>query len=320
MTVVYREPLYDVAQLGHIELKTPDLESSAKWFSEVYGLSAVEEEKDRVHLRAWGDDVLSSLTLVAADQAGLGHVGWRTMSPQALDRRVAAIEASGLDGRWVDDSFGHGKAYRFTAVGGHEMEIYFETEKFVAPPGQEPALPNQPQRYAPHGAGASRIDHLNLLVPDVPASRKFQEEALGFKLRERLVPTPENEVGAWLSLMTKAHDLALTREPTDTDGRLHHLAYAVESREEVLRAADIFIEQGTTIEVGPAKHSRTQGFFLYVYEPGGNRVEVFAGGIHIHTPDWEPVTWNTESGGRGSAWGTVMPDSFSQHATPPYPA
>lgn len=319
MTSVYREPLYDVAQLGHTELRTPDLEASARWFTEVYGLYTVAEDRDRVHLRAWNDDVLSSLTLVASEQSGLGHVGWRTVSPQALDRRVAAIEAAGLEGRWVDDSFGHGRAYRFTAVGGHEMEVYFETEKYRAPAGEEPALPNQPQRYDPHGVAASRIDHINLLVPDVPASRAFQEEVLGFKLRERLEPTPDTEVGAWLSLMTKAHDLALTREPADTDGRLHHLAYAVESREDVLKAADIFMENGTAIEVGPAKHSRTQGFFLYVYEPGGNRVEVFAGGIHIHTPDWEPVVWNTESGGRGSAWGTVMPASFMQHATPPLP-
>ena len=42
--------------------------------------------------------------------------------------------------------------------------------------------------------------------------------------------------------------------------------------------------RGSTIEFGPTKHSRTQGLFLYVFEPGGNRVEVFAGGIQIYAP------------------------------------
>ncbi len=315
MTAVYREPIFDVAQLGHTELLTTTLEQSAEFFTKVYGLYPVAETADSVYLRAWNDDVLTSLKLTASDRAGLGHVAWRASSPEALDRRVAALKERGIEGEWIDD-IGHGKAFSFVAEGGHRMEVYFETEKFRAPAGQESYLPNQAQRYDPHGVAAAHIDHINLLVPDVVGARQFQEEALGFKLRERLVPTPENEVGAWLSLMTKAHDLALTREPADADGRLHHLAYAVETREDVLRAADIFLENGTPVEFGPAKHSRTQGFFLYVLEPGGNRVEVFAGGLHIYTPDWEPVTWTTEAGGRSTAWGLDVPPTFHTHATP----
>ncbi|MET0714687.1 MAG: VOC family protein [Mycetocola sp.] len=316
MTSVYREPIFDVAQLGHTELLTPTLEKSAAFFTEVYGLYPVAETADSVYLRAWNDDVLTSLKLTASQEAGLGHVAWRASSPQGLERRVAALTERGIEGRWIDGDIGHGKAYSFTAPGGHSMEVYFETEKFRPAPDQKPYLPNQPQRYNPHGVAAAHIDHINLLVPDVAASRAFQEEALGFKLRERLVPTEDNEVGAWLSLMTKSHDLALTREPAQTDGRLHHLAYAVETREDVLKAADIFMENGVFLEFGPAKHSRTQGFFLYVFEPGGNRIEVFAGGIHIFSPDFEPVTWTTESGGRGTAWGLGVPDSFHSHATP----
>jgi catechol 2,3-dioxygenase len=122
-----------------------------------------------------------------------------------------------------------------------------------------------------------------------------------------------------MSLMNKAHDLAITREPSSADGRLHHLAYAVENREDVLRAADVFCELGTAIEFGPAKHSRTQGFFLYVLEPGGNRIEVFSGGIHIFAPDWEPVLWTTEGQGRSTAWGLDVPATFHSHATPVVP-
>lgn len=315
MTIVERSPRYELAHLGHTELFTPDLEASATFFTEVYGLTCVGEERDRVHLRAVSDEVLTSLTLTAAPQAGLGHVAWRADSPEALQRRVSAPQARGIEGTWGED-FGHGPAFRFTAVGGHEMEIYFETERFVAAPGEEPALPNQPERFRPRGAAAARIDHINLLVPNVRESSDFQRDALGFQLRERLVPTPDNEVGAWLSLMTKAHDLALTRESAPTQGRLHHLAYAVESRADVLTAADVFLDAGTLIEFGPAKHSRTQGFFLYVIEPGGNRVEVFAGGIHIFSPDFDTVTWTSESGGRSTAWGLEVPSTFHSYATP----
>ncbi|MFF1732125.1 VOC family protein [Streptomyces sp. NPDC058247] len=312
------EPLYDVAQLGHVELLTPVLDDSVRFFTGVYGLDLVATEGDCAYLRGWGDHDLTTLKLTSSANSGLGHVAWRAVSPQALERRVAALEARGIEGTWTEGDIGHGKAFRFTAPGGHLTELYYETEKYRPAGDKVPALPNQPQRFTGRGAAACRIDHINLLVPDVVTTRTFMDDTLGFKLREHLVPgSGQGEVGAWMSLMNKAHDLALTREPADTQGRLHHLAYAVENREDVLRAADIFMEQDVFIEFGPAKHSRTQGFFLYVYEPGGNRMEIFSGGFHIFAPDWEPVTWNTEAGGRSTAWGLDVPASFHAHATPP---
>jgi catechol 2,3-dioxygenase len=56
-----------------------------------------------------------------------------------------------------------------------------------------------------------------------------------------------------------------------------------------------------------------------VIEPGGNRVELFSGGIHILAPDWEPVLWTTEAHGRSTAWGMDVPDSFRSYATPALP-
>ncbi|MBZ9558017.1 MULTISPECIES: VOC family protein [unclassified Modicisalibacter] len=314
----YQEPIHDVAKLGHAELLTPRFDESLHFFTEVYGLDVVATEGDSAYLRAWGDHDLTSLKLTASRQAGLGHVGWRAMSPQALERRVAALEASGIQGRWIDGDVGHGKAYRFTGIGGHEMELYFESEKYQAPAEKRAYLPNQPQKYHGRGAAVERIDHINLLTRDVVAMRTFAADTMGFKLREHLIPGGQGEeVGAWMSLMNKAHDLAITKEPAaGASGRLHHLAYYASTREEVLRAAEIFMENDVFIEFGPAKHSRTQGFFLYVYEPGGNRIEVFAGGFHIFEPDWEPVTWGTETKGRSTAWGLECPASFHEHATP----
>jgi len=312
------EPIYDIAHLGHVELLTPDLQGSTAFFTEVYGLFLEAETTDSIYLRAQHDHDRTTLKLTAAPQPGLGHLGWRTTSPHALTRRVQALHDAGVDGAWINGDIGHGRAFRFRSLGGHLTEIYFESERFVAGPGQAPFLPNQPQRFQPHGAAAARLDHINLLVHDVAAEREFLREVLGFKLRERLVPARQQlELGAWLSVLTKSHDLALTREPTAATGRLHHLAYAVDTPQDVLRAADVFLDNGTHIEFGPAKHSRTQGLFLYVLEPGGNRVEIFTGGLQIYAPDWEAVTWDTESNGRSTAWGLAVPDTFHTYATPP---
>jgi catechol 2,3-dioxygenase len=78
----------------------------------------------------------------------------------------------------------------------------------------------------------------------------------------------------WLHFATKSYDLVYTRDWTQTNGRLHHIAFATETREDILRAADICLDAGVHIETGPHKHAIQQTFFLYVYEPGGNRIEL----------------------------------------------
>ena len=89
-------------------------------------------------------------------------------------------------------------------------------------------------------------------------------------------------------------------------------------REDVLRAADIFLENGVYIETGPHKHAIQQTFFLYVYEPGGNRVEVAnAGARLILAPDWKPIVWTEEERKKGQAWGLKTIESFHTYGTPP---
>ena len=57
------------------------------------------------------------------------------------------------------------------------------------------------------------------------------------------------------------------------------------------------------IETGPHKHAVQQTFFLYVYEPGGNRVEVACAGARlVLAPDWKPIRWSEAERRKGQAW------------------
>jgi catechol 2,3-dioxygenase len=61
-----------------------------------------------------------------------------------------------------------------------------------------------------------------------------------------------------------------------------------------------------------------QTFFLYVYEPGGNRVEIAnAGARLILAPDWKPIRWTEEERKKGQAWGLKTIESFHTYGTPP---
>jgi catechol 2,3-dioxygenase len=100
-------------------------------------------------------------------------------------------------------------------------------------------------------------------------------------------------------------------------GRLHHLAFWVDSREDVLRAADLMNDAGVPIEAGPSRHIPIQGFYLYTREPGGNRIEVCSGGYLGFDPDDDPVVWTAAEYAAKPGWGARLPSTFRSYGTPP---
>lgn len=312
------EPNLDVAHLGHVELLTPAFDRSLAFFVDVLGMTVSGQEGASTFLRAWDDYERYSLVLTDSKTSGLGHAAFRCRSPQALERRVAALKGSGFEIGWTEAAFGHGPAYRCHDPDGHVVELYYETERYRAPDALKPALKNQAQRFPARGVNVRRLDHFNGLCVDVAANRAFFEHYLGGRLTEQIVLDDGTEAGMWITFTNKSYDFAYTRDHTGTKGRFHHVTYALDSREEVLRAADIFLEHGIHIETGPHKHAVQQTFFLYVYEPGGNRVEVAnAGARLILAPDWTPITWTEAERRKGQAWGLKTIESFHTHGTPP---
>jgi catechol 2,3-dioxygenase len=309
---------FDLAHLAHVELRTPKPEESLRFFVNVFGLTESGRQGDSVYLRGWDDYEHHTLKLTAAKVAGLGHFAFRATSPEALARRVAIIERGGTGKGWTDGDLGHGPAYAFTTPDGHNMEVYYETEWYRPPPELAPSLKNQAMRFPARGINARRLDHLNLLTVDVAAMQRFMEDIVGMRTTEIIQLDSGDLGGAWVTATQKTYDVAFTADHYGAHGRFHHMTYAVDSREEVLRAADICLEHGVHIETGPHKHAVQQTFFLYVIEPGGNRVEVDSAGARLMlAPDWQPIVWTETERKKGQAWGLKTVESFHTYGTPP---
>jgi catechol 2,3-dioxygenase len=307
----------EIAHLGPVELLSPRAEESLAFFVDVLGMEEEGRDGSSVYLRGWGDYQRYSLKLTASDTSGMGVLGLRAWSEEALERRVAAVEAAGLGEGWTDGDRGRGRSYRFRDPDGHRFELYFEVERYEAPEHLKPSLKNQPQRYVGRGAAVKRLDHVNVLAADVRANREFAVDALGYRLYERVELDDGTEAGAWLSASIAAHELIYTSDAYKAHGRLHHLAFWVDTREECLRAADLFLEHGVHIEAAPSKHAVAQGFFLYGYEPGGNRIEVTTGGYLVYDPEQPTVVWSEDERRLGQAWRVKTVDTFHTYGTPP---
>ncbi len=310
--------MWDIAHLGHVELLTPKLDESTRFFTEIMGMYISDTVGGSVYLRAYDDYEHHTLKLTASKHAGIGHYAWRLRSADILEKKAKAIEASGRGIGWTNGDVGHGRSYQFKMPSGHLTEIYFETEKYQPKVGQESALKNTASKFPARGINVRRIDHLNLLADDVAAFRDFQLNYLGGRLSETIIFEANEVKGAWFSVNSKSYDLAVTQDHTKgIEGRFHHLTYAVNSREEVLIAADIALENGIFIETGPHKHAIQQTFFLYLYEPGGNRIEVAnATARLILDPDYKTIVWSKEERLKGQAWGLKTVESFHTRGTP----
>ncbi|WP_439522926.1 VOC family protein [Marivita sp.] len=313
------EPCFDVAHLGHVEVLTDKFDESLDFFTRVYGLKLSAQEGDSAYLRAWDDYEFHTLKLTKSDTTGVAHIGYRVSSEAALERRVKVIEASGYKVHgWVEGDLGHGRAYRFEDPFGHVFELYWDTVKYDPPEDDKPALKNMSSRFHAQGVSPRRIDHLNLLASDVTQFRGFMMTCLGSRVTEQIRLNNGRLGGCWFTINNKTYDLACTEEHGRGENRLHHVTYAVDQREDILRAADIFLENGVHIETGPHKHAIQGTFFLYVWEPAGNRVELAnAGARLILQPDWETVTWTEDERKRGQAWGLKTIETFHTHGTPP---
>jgi catechol 2,3-dioxygenase len=153
---------------------------------------------------------------------------------------------------------------------------------------------------------------------DLKKERDFFTKVLGAMLSEQIVFSDGSVKAVWFSVNNKSYDLAIAADHTGHHGRLHHVTFAVDSREDVLKAADICLDNNVFIETGPHKHAINQTFFLYMYEPGGNRFEVATASARlILAPDWQTCTWNEEERKKGQAWGLQTVASFHTYGTPP---
>ncbi|HET6215165.1 MAG TPA: VOC family protein [Micromonosporaceae bacterium] len=315
---MFAERVRDLAHVGSVELFTPVPDQTRWFFVELMGMSESGRRGDSVYLHAWDDYERFTIKITASTSSGIGRTYLRAAGPHALARRVAEIERTGLGKGWTEDELGLGPVFVCTDPGGHEFGLYWETERFQAPPELKPALKNQASRFPGRGANVRRIDHVNYLARDVPACAVFLTGCLGAQATEQIKLDNGAISAVWYHISDKSYDLVYTNDWTDSSGRLHHVAFATDTREDILRAADVFLDNGIHIETGPHKHAIQQTFFLYVYEPAGNRIELCNGGARlVLAPDWDVVTWTQAERAKGQAWGLKTIESFHTHGTPP---
>jgi catechol 2,3-dioxygenase len=302
-----------LSQLAHVELISPKPQETTEWMVDVLGLEETHREGQSVYLRGWAEWLHSSMIVTEGPRSELGHIAWRTYGPDDVDTIAQRFQGSEEAIGWVESSVGHGSAYRYHAPAGrHVHEVFWDTELYKAPPEKaEPDFQNRPQRFSTRGAAVRYLDHVTIATPDIAGDIAFYKR-LGHRHTLQICPEPGFAVFATITCnaIRSCHDLGLVPDFSGTTARANHLAYRVDQRLDVERAAEAFMAAGTPLEFGPGIHGADEITYLYVREPGGFRIEVNAGGWENHLPDWQATTW-TPAQGATTLWKNIeMPQSM----------
>lgn len=306
-----------LSHLSYVGLVTPDLEASVDFYTEQVGLTEVARHDGKVYLRCWGDYYTYSLVIEQGDEPAMSTMAWRTSSAEALQEAVARIEAAGVAGEWFD-GFDIGRAYRFTGPWGHNMTLHWDAQHFRYTEGERASVfPDRAQKRSKVAGAPRQLDHVTVCSSDVDAFAQWYSDVLGYRIMARTV-LEEIPLSVFSVITTneKSHDLGIVLDGSTREGRINHFAFWVDTREEMLIAADTLIEAGVKIEYGPTIHGIGEQSFLYYREPSTMRIELNTGGYRNYVPDWQPNTWTTSQGSYDIYQNGTMHASLSESFPP----
>lgn len=298
----------DVLRAAHAELLVTDLDRARRFYVDLLGFVETARDDRRLYLRCLEERQHHSLVLRRAAQPGAGHIAFRVATPADLERLADLAEAEHLPHRWVEgEEAGQGPALRMQDPCGLPLEFYHQ---------MEPAS-RLLQQYHLHGPlQVLRLDHFNCQVPDAEAAIAWYRQRLCFYMSEYTVAERDGEEriwAAWLYRKHTVHDIALMN---GIGPRLHHVGFILPDALAIIRACDVLAAAGyhQAIERGPGRHGLSNALFLYLRDPDGNRIELYACDYLTADPDAEPIRWTLEDPRRATFWGHAAPARWFDEA------
>ncbi len=280
-------PRFPVTALRSVDLGTPDLDLSLKFYCDVWGLELVTGTADAVYLRASGSDH-HVVALHRSERPELRAVTFRVAEPGDFGSIAAKATAEGgelLSGPMANEAPDGGVVMVVRGPeGGLLRFIHNDIRHTPAPaPGDRPV----------------RLAHVNLNSDDVDRSAAFYERALGFRLADR------SRAMAFVRCNSDHHAVVIADAKVNG---LNHVAFLMGSLDAVMRGSGRMIDAGFPIAWGVGRHGPGDNVFAYFIYPVGFVIEYTAEVLQVDDsyvvrgPDhwvWPP--------GRTDQWGIAPP-------------
>ena len=297
-------PPFNVVRCAYIDFNVTDLDASQAFYDTTLGLTTTARDTGAIYLRALEERNHHSFVLRKAGAPTCNAVGFKVATEADLDIAMTWFAGKGLEGRFVERPY-QGRTLRALDPHGTVLEFFCKMDQ------AERLL----QKYGAYRvAHPQRIDHFNCFSPNVQTSVDFYAE-LGFRTTEYTDTDDGADLWAvWMHRKGSVHDFAFTN---GLGPRLHHVAIWMPTALHIIHLCDVMATTGylANMERGPGRHGISNAFFLYVRDPDGHRVELYASNYLTVDPDLEPIRSSLTDTQRQTLWGTPAPRSWFEEGS-----
>jgi len=278
---------FPVSALRSVDLGTPDIERSERFYAAVWGLEVVARHNGVVYLRAAGSDH-HVVALHRSARAELRAVTFRVASADDFAPIAANVVAQG--GHLISPAVPSD-----APDGGTVMTVR----------GPEGGLLRFVHGDVVHAARLSagerpeRLAHVNLNSANANATAAFYQKALGFHLTDR------TKLMAFVRCNSDHHAVVIA--DANVNG-LNHVAFQMPSLEAVMRGSGRMIDAGFPIAWGVGRHGPGDNVFAYFIDPVGFVIEYTAEVLQVDD-EYKfrgPSEWIWPPG-RTDQWGIAPP-------------
>ncbi|OIJ27601.1 VOC family protein [Nocardioides luteus] len=274
--------------LRSVQLQVPTLTESTDFYSEVWGLSVVEQDHDDTWLRGTGENH-HVLQLTRAARNGLGAISFAVRTPAEVDeaaRRLALRGIPMLTEPGALDQAGGGYGIRFADPEGRVIELVADVHA---------VKPLDRDRPVPIG-----VTHVVLNTVDIDRAVAFYTDVLGMRVSD----WSEHQM-AFLRCNTDHHSIAFNQAAWTS---VNHVAYEMPSMDHFMRGIGSLKQQGVTPLWGPGRHGPGNNTFSYFADPAGLVCEYTSDVAQVVEDQWLCKVWRRVPE-LSDLWGTAGPPS-----------
>jgi len=235
----------EIAQIRHVGLFSPDPDSHARFYADVWGLERVAETADAVFLRGSSSEHFI-LSLHRGKPLGLHHIAY-AMGSDAV-RATAAAQLRVVEPPHRLDEPGGGFGLRFVDPDGRCVEL-------SAGVGEHPDASHR------KAVEPSSICHIVVNTPDMDRVTTFYTGVLGFRISDW-----SGQQMAFLRTNKKHHNISFNVAP---HASVNHIAYLVSGVDELMRGVSNMRKHGIEPDWGPGRHGPGNNIFCYFRDPFG---------------------------------------------------
>jgi len=288
-------------RIGYATFETPDLERQIDYYTNIFGLTLADRDKNRAFLNTRLGQ--QSVVIEKGDQARCTKVAFEadavddlgTMAKALSANGIAAVRKSGLTPAVSD-------IISFTDPKGTEVEVFTASKLAPVDP-------------TPNAFSVIKLGHLAFNVTDIQKVTAFYRDVLQFRISDW-----RSDFFVFMRCGPDHHTVNFaTHGPHQ---KMHHIAFEVKDWAEIQRACDFLGRNNYHLVWGPGRHIIGHNVFIYHRNPDGQIMELYCELDQMKNEAFgyfEPRPWHQDQPQKpkvwpadtlGSYWGGRAPPGF----------